>query len=249
MNKSRDESIAYKVIRRIENKGPDTLWTFADFVDLPSISVAATLSRLSKSGTLERLRRGVYYFPKSTAFGKSRPDPEKVTEAILRINGTRAIKSGLSQFSRLGLTTQVSGALTLSADRRVAHKNVMGIPVRVQHRHLAEQKQIKPEERSILDALRDIHRIPDALPDVVIERLRTLLEQKKINFQRLARFAKAEPPRVRALLGALGDHLRFRSSADNKALGNLKKTLNGLSTYHISGLSAALPTAKNWGIK
>lgn len=249
MNRSKDDSTAHKVYRRIQNKGADTLWTFADFADLPTMSVAATLSRLSKQGTLERVRRGVYYFPKTSTFGKSRPDPEKVTEAILRINGTRTVKSGSSQFSRLGLTTQVSGALTLSADRRVDQKNVMGIPVRVRHRRLAEQKEITPDERTVLDALRDIHRIPDTTPDQVLDRLGTLLEQKKIDFSRLARFALAEPPRVRALLGALGDGLSHRKPATEKTLMSLRKTLNGLSKYRIPGLATALPTAKSWGIE
>lgn len=249
MNKSKRDSIANKIVKRIRKRGGDALWTFKDFSDLPSVPVAATLSRLSKSKVLERLHKGVYYFPKSTTFGKSRPDPRKVTEAILSISGTQAVMSGFSQFNRLGFSTQMSGALTLATDRRVAKKKILGIAVRSRTRRLGEQKNITTEERTVLDALRDLQRIPDTTPEKVMKRIGAMIKSKKFRLDHLVRFALAEPPRVKALLGALIECHRPPSPSKVRLLNRLRKKLNGLSTYRIPGVKEALPTATHWGIE
>ena len=142
----------------------------------------------------------------------------------------------------------MTGALTLAADRRVAKGKVLGIPLRVRTRHLLEQKSITAEERTILDALRDIHRIPDASPAEVLNRIKAMMEQNKIDYRHLARFALTEPPRVRALLGALGEALARTRPSHEKAVRRLRENLNGLSRYRLPGVAKALPNAKKWGI-
>jgi hypothetical protein len=249
MNKSKTESIAKKILARIHKRGGDTLWTFKDFFDLPAIPVAATLSRLSKAGVLERLHKGVYYFPKMTTFGKSRPDPEKVAEATLNINGTRSVKSGFSQFNRLGLTTQVSGTVTLATDRRVRNKKILGVAFRSRTRRLEGQKHITPEERTVLDALRDIHGIPDTKPADVLKRIGSMIEAKKFNLNHLVQFSLSEPPRVRALLGALIEFHRPSSPSKTRLLSLLRKNINGLSIFRIRDVDKILPTAADWGIE
>lgn len=54
--------------RRIEHSG-DRVWRLADFADLPFTAVAQALSRLTRSGKIERLSKGVYYAPRQTALG------------------------------------------------------------------------------------------------------------------------------------------------------------------------------------
>lgn len=63
--------VARIVRARIEEGGPDTIWTYSDFAFLPPYAVAAALSRLSKKGVLKRVRKGLYYAPKETRFGKT----------------------------------------------------------------------------------------------------------------------------------------------------------------------------------
>lgn len=249
MNKSKAESIASKILARIQKRGGDNLWTFKDFSDLPSMPVAAALSRLSKAGVLERLHKGVYYFPMTTTFGKSRPDPERVAEATLSINGTRSVKSGFSQFNRLGLTTQVSGAMTLATDRRVRKKKILGVPIRSSTRRLEEQKHITTEERAILEALRNIHGIPDTKPADVLKRIGSMIKANKFNLNHLTQFALSEPPRVRGLLGALIEFHRPSSPSKARLLSLLRKNINGLSTFRIPGVAETLPTAADWRIE
>ncbi|MSV29014.1 MAG: hypothetical protein EXQ52_09760 [Bryobacterales bacterium] len=63
--------ISVTVRRRIE-RGGERLWQLEDFRGLSFTAVAQALSRLTREGALERLRKGVYYRTRDTAYGKSR---------------------------------------------------------------------------------------------------------------------------------------------------------------------------------
>jgi hypothetical protein len=241
MNRTKDKSIATEVKRRISKGGSKKFWTFENFADLDPGAVAATLSRLSRTGEIRRARRGVYYLPRQTAFGESRPDPTQLADVILRKG------SGVpsSEYARLGLTTQAPGALTRAVSRRMRIKDVRGIPLRTVTRPLSKQKGIRDEERTALDALRNAHRIPDTSPEKAIARIKTLLRTHYLDFDRLSRFATVEPPRVRALLGAIGEDLK----CDLEPVTRLRRSINPLSFYKIPGASKALKHAKEWRIK
>jgi hypothetical protein len=243
-NRRKSESVSDKIQKRILRGGDDRLWTFHDFLDIDSataMAVAATLSRLSKSGELRRVRRGIYYRPKKTAFGESHPNPEALVKILL--NTRKAVRTG--EFNRLGLTTQASNTLTSAASRPVRIKGVRGIPLRFVSRPLSEQKGIHDEERTALDSLRDIDKIPDTTPAKTISRMIHLVRHGQFDFDRLARFALAEPPRVRALLGAIGEE----AGVDSAILRPLRRSLNPLSAYRIAGAVSALPNSKEWHIK
>ena len=249
MNKSKRYSVSHKALRRIEKRGGDTIWTLLEFADLPPYPVALALSRLAKAGTIERLRRGVYYYPKNTVIGKSRPNREKVADAIFRLNDIKTINSGLPQINRLGFTTQVSGALTRTADRPIYAKSILGVPLKVRYRPRTHLMKISTEEQALLDVLRDIDHIPDTTPKETLERFETLIRDNKINLNRLTRFALKEPPRVRALLGALIEHLYPTAPKKKELARHLKKSLNGLTTYHLREIFDVVPTASHWGFK
>lgn len=243
-NRQKSESVADKIQKRILQGGDDRLWSFQDFLDIDSstaTAVAATLSRLSKSGELRRVRRGIYYRPKKTVFGESQPNPESVVKVLL--HNRKAVRTG--EFNRLGLTTQMSNTLTSASSRPVRMKGIRGIPLRFVSRPLVEQKGIRNEERTALDSLRDIAKIPDTTPAQTISRIIHLVKGGKLDFDRLARFALAEPPRARALLGAIGEE----ANIDPAALRSLRRSLNPLSTYRIAGAASALSNSEEWHIK
>jgi len=160
------------------------------------------------------------------------------------------MKSGSSQYNRLGITTQVGGAVTRAADRRIRAKGPGGISLRVVPRPLHLQKGIRPDERTVLDALRDVNHIPDTTPEDIVLRLKTLFRSRKLNFERLAKFALAEPPRVRALLGAIGEDLKAEGvNVRREDLEHLRKSLNFLSAYRIPGISTFVDHADSWNIQ
>ena len=124
-----------------------------------------------------------------------------------------AIPSGSGEYNRLGFTTHIVGTVTRATPRRVYRNPVPEVCLHFAERPLDAQPGIRPAERTALDALRVITRNPDVRPFDVLLRLKTLLRTEGLDFGRIARYASAEPPRVRALLGALGEDLRTEGSA------------------------------------
>jgi hypothetical protein len=61
---------------------------------------------------------------------------------------------------------------------------------------------------------------------------------------RILRVADSEPPRVRAMLGALGEHL----GTNRKILQRLRGSLHPLSRFDF-GMLTALPNASTWQAK
>jgi hypothetical protein len=100
-----------------------------------------------------------------------------------------------------------------------------------------------PKEAAILEVLRDRGATSDLSPAETISRLNTLLAEGK-TFDRLARAAGEEPPRVRAMLGALGE----MSGLSERRLKELRQSLNPVSRFDF-GLLSELPNAKSWQAK
>ena len=238
----REPNVARNVREAIERGGPDRIWTYADFAFLPPFAVAAALSRLAKKGLLTRVRKGVYYVPKETRFGKTAPEPRKVAVAILESRGIAWKPTGLPMYNALGLTSQVSPVATLAVDRD-ARSLRLPPEVRVRLRPSSNVEDVSAEERAVLDALRELRSIPGSSEAEVLHRISDLFRSGVLSFGRIARLAKAEPPRVRALLGAIGTEI----PGTKATLRSLRKSLNPLTKFRIE-VGRALPAAKNWNI-
>ena len=231
-----------EVIRRKVEKGPeDRLWAFNDFSSLPAPAVAKTLSRLVKEGVVARVRKGVYYRPKTTRFGTTKPDLTRVFTDALDRKGIEWIPSGLSVWNSLGLTTQVPAIATFAVDRRVDVADPSG---RSRLRRVASIHSVSIEERAALDALRDLRLVPDTTPVETIRRLIDLCREGRLLFARMKRVALHEPPRVRALLGLIGTEL----GEDKAALAKLRASLNPTTTFKL-GLASSFAAATSWGIR
>lgn len=236
-------SIAGKVRKRIEGEGAGRVWTFADFRPLSPTGVAAALSRMAKEGSICRIRKGVYCVPKKTRFGELMPEPARIAAAVLKSKGVEWKSSGLAAYNGLGLTTQVSPVTTFAVSERVYR--IKTLPnARLNLRVRPRVAGMSDEERTALDALRELGRIPDSSPAEVAIRIKDSFATERLSFHRIARLALEEPPRVRALLGAIGSEI----GADDKTLCTLRKSLNPLTSFHL-GLGNALPNAGRWKIQ
>lgn len=238
-----ENSVAGKVRKGIEEGGPGELWTYADFKTLPPMAVAAALSRLARERTIRRIRKGVYYSPRKTRFGELSPDPTSVAAALLKDKGIDWKPSGLPAYNGLGLTTQVSPTLTLDVPEKIYSLRT-GSDAKLRLRPGINVSGLSSNERAVLDALRDLRRIPDSSPAEAVSKIKDLFVAKRFSFSRLARRSLNEPPRVRALLGAIGTEV----GAERKALTALRKSLNPMTTFHL-GVSQALPSATEWRIR
>lgn len=239
----KDRSVAAKIRKKIESAGDDRLWTYAHFASLPTQAVAAAFSRLSREGIIERVRKGVYYKSKETRFGRTSPDAARVATEVLTSRKTPWGVGGLPIYNALGLTTQISAIPTFAVEYNTRSLRV-NAETRVRVRTGRNLKNMTPEERGVLDALRDIKIIPDGDAVAVIKRLADLSKTKRINFEKLAKLSRNEPPRVRALLGTIGEMI----GKDGEVLRALKESLNPTTTYKL-GISAFIPEAQGWKIR
>jgi hypothetical protein len=247
MRKADPKSVASRVAARIGSGPTGRLWTYDDFLDLaaPMTAVAAALSRLTRKGELRRIRRGIYYKPETTRFGESHPDSHAALEATLRRHGTPATPSGLNAWRRLGLTTQISSEASLISAKRLRISPVMGQRVTAVTR--TNVGRSIENERAVLDALRAIRRIPGTTPGGVLDWARHHLTLGGLNVANLARMAKNEPPRVRALLGALMEDIDPDGTEGIRE--GLKRSLNPLTTFKFPGVRERLRSADGWNIR
>jgi hypothetical protein len=206
---------------------------------MPPAAVAATLSRLARAGEIKRMAKGVYYRPRETAFGWSRP-----AAGTIRRRASKAVMQprGLTAASALGLTTQNPGVqefATTSAYAPAAYRD----SARVVTRRPASRAALGPREAALLEVLRDRVVTSDLTPEQTIKRVTELIRDPDV-FGRLVSVAGSEPPRVRAMLGALGE----QAQQDAELLDQLRRSLNGLSRFDF-GVLARLPTAGRWQAK
>lgn len=94
------------------------VFTPKDFLDLGSrAAVDQALSRLARSGTIRRLRRGLYDYPKvSPRLGALSAVPADVAKAIARTTKSRVWAGGAQAANALGLSTQVAARPVFATD-------------------------------------------------------------------------------------------------------------------------------------
>jgi hypothetical protein len=248
MRKPSKTSIATKVRKRIERGGKDRLWTYPDFRGFPTLAVAATLSRLSKgpNALIHRVRKGVYYVSKKTRFGETKPELDRVMANLLLSRGIAYSPTGTAAYNNLGLTTQVSPKITYRVNKPLRSIepgrdfNVKSITLRPS----CVVEGLHSSELTALDAFKDLRRIPGTTPAETVARIVNLIESERLSFGRLARLARRESPRVRALVGAIGSHI----GASSSVVAGLKKSLNPLTAFHLD-IRDALPNAAEWRIQ
>ncbi len=232
--------VARVVRSRIENGG-ERLWRMQDFRDLPFAPVAKALSRLARARSIERLSKGIYYRGRLTVFGRSRPNPSDIQRLAEK---SRTIHpAGASAAHMLGFTTQSPALVELSTSANSLPRKLIGAQTVVRTRRPSAWIALTVKDAACLEFLRDAGATSELSPQETIRRMLQLLRADK-RFDRLAQIAATEPPRVRALIGALGERMRARSHA----LTALRSTLNPLSRFAF-GVFAALPNARAWQAK
>jgi hypothetical protein len=222
----------------LNSNHPNKVWSYSDFPQFSRTSVAKAYSNLYKAKLLSRQKRGLYYRSKKTILGDSIPDVEALAIAMAKQKSTFACVSGLYGYNKLGLTTQVPNVITIACDYPMRNTDRIRFILR-------EKPSSGTEiERIILDAIRDIHKIPDTTPDKIIFRIKKLLQSGKVNINDLGTSALKEPPSVKAVIGALGEELKMKP----EILESIRLAINPNTAVYLD-VKNALPYAKNWRIK
>lgn len=182
--------------------------------------------------------KGVYYRSRQTSLGPSLPAASGMVAQTL---GATVHPAGLSAANVLGLSTQnptlAEFAITASGSPKALRDSLVhsGRP--------PGRQRLSPEDGAILEILRDRADYSDLSPEMTVRHLKRLLSNEK-RFRALAKVALEEPPRVRAILGAIGEELEM----PGRTLALLRKSLNPLSRFDFGRLRS-LRHAERWQAK
>lgn len=221
--------------------GGERVWRHTDFPGLSADAVAQALSRLARAGELQRLSKGIYYRGRQTALGPSRPNPV----ALRRLAADRkpVFPAGLAAANLLGFSTQTGKRGEVATSAGSLPRKLIGHETVIHTRRPAAWAGLSEEDAAMLDFLRRAGRTSELSAEETVQRTLQLCRQRG-RFERLLAIADSEPPRTRAILGAIGDEIGARP----KALEHLRDSLNPTSRFDF-GLLAGLARAHAWQAK
>lgn len=230
-----------KGIRRRIERGGDRLWRFDDFPTLPVSAVAQALSRLVRQGELRRLSKGVYYRARQTALGASVPNPTSIQK--LASARTTVFPAGVAAANLLGFTTQAAGRREVATSALSLPRKLLGKETVIHTRRPEAWIGLSESDAALLDFLRRRGETSELPTEDTVRRILALFRQPG-RCERLLKVARSEPPRVRAMLGAIGEAI----GKEPNALRRLRASLNPISRFDF-GVLIALPSARHWQAK
>jgi len=112
------QSVDSKILSRIYGRHRGWVFTPIIFLDLGSrAAVDQALGRLTKSGTIRRLARGLYDYPaKHPDFGDLPPNYDRIAQALVGRDNLKIQPSGAYAANLLGLTEQVPAKIVFFTD-------------------------------------------------------------------------------------------------------------------------------------
>jgi len=173
-----------QIVARIVRLGAGKAFSAKDFLDIASRgTIDMALSDLTRSGTIRRIRRGLYDMPKvnPTLGGKLSPDIDEAARAIARRQRWKIVPEGAWAANLLGLSTQVPSKITYLTD---GPNNDVPIGRRtIYFKHARPKAMAGPEGKIalVVQALRHLGK--DAVGAREIEKLRagmTLAEKRRL---------------------------------------------------------------------
>ena len=102
-------SVINKVEAKLKYTNKGRVFFISDFRSLGSeVAVRQALQRLVKKGTIIRLTKGIYYYPKKDELlGTLMPSAEQMAKAIAKRDKARIIPTGSYALYKLGLSNQI----------------------------------------------------------------------------------------------------------------------------------------------
>ncbi len=222
------------------------VFTYDDFITEVSKKEAIIkgLNRMVASGKINKLSKGKYYKPEPTVFGTLLPQQFQVVKDLLEKDGKLiGYITGYSIYNQLGLTTQISNTIQIGKNEvRPAIKRGIYKIAFIRQKNTITKENIALLQ--ILDAIRYIRKIPDTDTASACKRFLAIIKDiKEKDITTIVRLAQKYPQSTRALLGALLEQ------TGTTAAGPLKKSLNPITMYKLSGANRILSFAENWNIK
>ncbi len=239
--KEHSKRSATEIALRMAKSSGKSLLRAEDLKGATPAAASKALARLAKQGVLTRVGKGLYFAPKDTLIGKSKPSETSI--ALKRLEG-KTRPTGASAANILGLSTQVPARPQLIAYTSNPPKNAGA--ARIKLRRTSSLHTLPTLEGALLEFIRARGTTAETSSSESIRRLRELLTSQlsASRLRGLREAALAEPPRVRAILGALLAYAELHESLWEP----LKTSLNPLTRFDF-GLFSELPNARDWQAK
>lgn len=240
-------NISKEIRKKIVVFPDDYVFTASDF-EMESqnqSAVVKALNRMAATGEISKLSKGKFYKPRKTQFGELKPSAYQIAKDYIERDGKLiGYITGYSAYNALGLTTQISSYIQIGTNksRRAVKRDKYTISFIMQQNTITK-KNI--EILRILDAIRFIREIPATTPNEACIRLKEIIkdlndEQKEM----LVKCSLKYTNYVRALCGAILEDIGY----DGNSLDNIRKSLNGVTNYHLPISESVLPNKQNWRI-
>ena len=208
-------------------------------------AVVKALNRMAATGEITKLSKGKFYKPRKTQFGELKPSAYQIAKDYIERDGKLiGYITGYSAYNALGLTTQISSYIQIGTNksRRAVKRDKYTISFILQQNTITK-KNI--EILRILDAIRYIREIPATTPNEACIRLKEII--KDLNDEQEEMLVKCSlkyTNYVRALCGAILEDIGY----DGNSLDSIRKSLNGVTNYHLPISESVLPNKQNWRI-
>ena len=204
-------SFRKEILRQIERIDAGRIFTFRDlsFDKEKTANVAMLLSEQNRKGVLVRIEKGAYYRPQKSMLGLGRLpvyQDEQFRYLTEKLNG---YITGAYVYNKMGLTEQVATTITIATPkpvRRFRFKNMDVECVKAYCKDCSDEGLVL--YLRLLDAIKDMKRIPGATGQDIYNRVKSLYFSKYSTpeLEKIVSLAKSYPPRVRkAVADILGD--------------------------------------------
>ena len=171
------QTIENKLLARIYGHGRGWAFSQKDFIGLGRVDMA--LIRLLRDGTIRRVIRGVYDYPRYSALLKQQlaPDIHEVAVALARKFGWRIQADGTAAMNLLGLSTQVPSQYVFRFDGPDRTYQIGKSTIEFKHAALKEIGFRYPESGIIVQALKALGE--GRIDEQVIKTIRASLPEQK----------------------------------------------------------------------
>lgn len=173
-------AVAQTITRRIRAKGRGWVFTPKDFLDIGKrAAVDQTLSRLVRKGTIRRLDRGVYDYPKQhDKLGTLSPYVGDLAQVIAAKTGDKIFPSGAAAANYLGLSTQVPAQPVYLTNGASRTKTVAGRTITFRHAKVPIMNSVTDQANFVLQALSYLGK--SNIDDQIIEQCTARLDARDI---------------------------------------------------------------------
>jgi hypothetical protein len=172
------DTVKQRILARMQEGEPGKAYSPKDFLDLGSRgSVDMALSPLVDAGSIRRVIRGIYDYPRygKLIAGPVSPKLNEVARAIARKHGWRILAAGAHAANILGLSTQVPAKAVYLSDGPTRSFKLGRRTIQFKH---AEPKTLGAASEVnglVIQALRYIGR--SAVTDAMVRRIARVLSQ------------------------------------------------------------------------